>query len=622
MRHFYCFLLLATIALQNGYYAVDCPAGCIDEQPPNQPHSCQTLAQDFDACGSRVTRGDRYCKCSCYTCPGQSGPPSSPLPALAQEGWVFIESTQQSQSAPAPQVASMESLPTVQNRTQIASQFRQPVALPMFSKPIASVSFAPVSSGTVVQNNLDTIGLAVGGARGIDTFRRSVENGQLPSSSDLTYEGIFNDYFFDITDDKRCTQLFCAKYSGSITSDPLFPSTKKDFYLGIGLESGQKAATFKRKDLDLVVVLDVSGSMGEKFGQYDGSSSKDLTKIDVAKQAIKNMMKHLTPSDKMAVVTFAISAKVQVDLEFVTPRFVSVAGSKVDSIGVGGKTNLEDGLNVAAGLMQRDIRENRLIVITDANANSGEYSEQGLATIISDLANAADPIYTSLIGVGLDFNSDLTNAILKTKGANYFTVYSPEELSKKLDEEFDYMVSPFLFDLELEFDLDSLNGADGWKILQAFGVPADAAGVQSSGQILKVSTLFPSPKTAEGTKGGIILLQLKRTDNPKPLYIKVSYMDQDFWLYAGSSEVQLFKDPNVEFYGSDAIRKAILLSRYVDVLKFWLDGVSGNQLVVSKESADDFIAFLAYMNEQKEILKDSRLDREITLLKKLISLGI
>eukprot|EP01024_Parvocaulis_polyphysoides_P063874 TRINITY_DN7405_c0_g2_i12.p1 TRINITY_DN7405_c0_g2~~TRINITY_DN7405_c0_g2_i12.p1 ORF type:complete len:587 (-),score=96.35 TRINITY_DN7405_c0_g2_i12:474-2159(-) len=396
--------------------------------------------------------------------------------------------------------------------------------------------------------------------------------------------------------------------------------------IGVGgvtnLESGQKAATFKRKDLDLVVVLDVSGSMGEKFGQYDGSSSKDLTKIDVAKQAIKNMMKHLTPSDKMAVVTFAISAKVQVDLEFVTPRFVSAAGSKVDSIGVGGITNLESGLKVAASLMQRDSRENRLIVITDANANSGEYSEQGLATIISDLANAADPIYTSLIGVGLDFNSDLTNAILKTKGANYFTVYSPEELSKKLDEEFDYMVSPFLFDLELEFDPDSLNGADGWKILQAFGVPADAAGVQSSGQILKVSTLFPSPKTAEGTKGGIILLQLKRTDNPKPLYIKVSYMDQDFWLYAGSSEVQLFKDPNVEFYGSDAIRKAILLSRYVDVLKFWLDGVSGNQLVVSKESADDFIAFLAYMNEQKEILKDSRLDREITLLKKLISLGI
>eukprot|EP01024_Parvocaulis_polyphysoides_P063877 TRINITY_DN7405_c0_g2_i8.p1 TRINITY_DN7405_c0_g2~~TRINITY_DN7405_c0_g2_i8.p1 ORF type:complete len:587 (-),score=98.25 TRINITY_DN7405_c0_g2_i8:448-2133(-) len=396
--------------------------------------------------------------------------------------------------------------------------------------------------------------------------------------------------------------------------------------IGVGgvtnLESGQKAATFKRKDLDLVVVLDVSGSMGEKFGQYDGSSSKDLTKIDVAKQAIKNMMKHLTPSDKMAVVTFAISAKVQVDLEFVTPRFVSAAGSKVDSIGVGGITNLESGLKVAASLMQRDSRENRLIVITDANANSGEYSEQGLATIISDLANAADPIYTSLIGVGLDFNSDLTNAILKTKGANYFTVYSPEELSKKLDEEFDYMVSPFLFDLELEFDPDSLNGADGWKILQAFGVPADAAGVQSSGQILKVSTLFPSPKTAEGTKGGIILLQLKRTDNPKPLYIKVSYMDQDFWLYAGSSEVQLFKDPNVEFYGSDAIRKAILLSRYVGVLKEWLEEASGDSLVVSKERADDFIALLAYMNEQREILQDSRLDREITLLKKLISLGI
>jgi Ca-activated chloride channel family protein len=36
----------------------------------------------------------------------------------------------------------------------------------------------------------------------------------------------------------------------------------------VGLDSGLQAADFKRKRLNLVVLLDVSGSMGSPFDQY------------------------------------------------------------------------------------------------------------------------------------------------------------------------------------------------------------------------------------------------------------------------------------------------------------------------------------------------------------------
>jgi len=229
----------------------------------------------------------------------------------------------------------------------------------------------------------------------------------------------------------------------------------------------------------------------------------------VAKQAIKNVLNLLTRKDKFALVTFAKSARVPIGLKFVTSKAKTDAIKKLNSISASGLTNLEAGLNKAATLLKKEDsnRENRLIVITDANANRGEYSSSGLAQIIANYATASDPIFTTMIGVGLDFNTDLTDKILQTRGANYFSVYSPAELIKKLDEEFEFMVTPLVFDLRLEFEEFSLKGANGWKIVKVIGVPSakDVPGADDT-TVFNVNTLFPSPRTAEGTKGGIILI--------------------------------------------------------------------------------------------------------------------
>ncbi len=82
--------------------------------------------------------------------------------------------------------------------------------------------------------------------------------------------------------------------------------------------------------------------------------------------------------------------------------------------------------------------------------NSGELRRDrlfGLARSASDR-----DIHTTFIGVGVDFNSDLVEYISKVRGANYFTVNSSQEFKKLLDREFNYMVTPLVYDLKLELE--------------------------------------------------------------------------------------------------------------------------------------------------------------------------
>jgi len=64
--------------------------------------------------------------------------------------------------------------------------------------------------------------------------------------------------------------------------------------------------------------------------------------------------------------------------------------------------------------------------------------------------NADDKIYMTFIGVGVDFNTTLIDSITKVRGANYYSVHSSKEFANRMDDEFDFMVTPLVFNLELK----------------------------------------------------------------------------------------------------------------------------------------------------------------------------
>jgi len=122
--------------------------------------------------------------------------------------------------------------------------------------------------------------------------------------------------------------------------------------------------------------------------------------------------------------------------------------------------------------------ENRIIFLTDAMPNIGETGDLGLFRMLQD--NADQGIYTTFIGIGVDFNTELAESITKIKGANYYSVHTAREFKERMADEFDFMVTPLVFDLRLKLD------APGYEIEKVYGSPeADQAHRRADeGQIL------------------------------------------------------------------------------------------------------------------------------------------
>ena len=144
--------------------------------------------------------------------------------------------------------------------------------------------------------------------------------------------------------------------------------------------------------------------------------------------------------------------------------------------------------------------------------NLGDTSRDSLAEDVKK--NAKNGIYTTFIGVGVDFNTEVIECLSDVRGANYYSVHSSEEFKRIMGEDFDYMVTPLVFDLELKLE------SDLFEIANVYGTDTKKL---SSGTIMNVNTLFPSRTTNNGeTKGGVILLKLKCGKSVDDLPEKIS----------------------------------------------------------------------------------------------------
>lgn len=414
------------------------------------------------------------------------------------------------------------------------------------------------------------IGFSTGGAKDINNFRENIEQGYLPLPTDVTYEGLFYDYYFDTGDQKECKKLFCPSYSYAVTNDPF--SNKPEEYLSVGLNSG--ITDFQRKKLNLVVVLDYSGSMGSPFDEYyydrfgnrieQKAEESGKTKIEIADESVIALLSHLKEDDRFGLVIFSDDAFIVDPLTKVGDKDLERLKGHILNIKEYRGTNLEAGMKKGTAVLNRyqdadkSEYENRIIFLTDAMANIGETEKRDLLAMIEENANRG--IYTTFIGIGVDFNTDLVEGITKTRGANYYSVHSAKEFKERMDDEFDFMVTPLVFDLRLDLN------APGYEIERVYGSPeADLA----TGEIMKVNTLFPSKAEEGQVKGGVILIKLRKLSPDGRLMLKVSYKDRN-GVEDGEEAYVEIPEAEPDFYQNSGIRKAILLSRYADLLKDWM----------------------------------------------------
>ena len=416
------------------------------------------------------------------------------------------------------------------------------------------------------------IGMSVGGAKDTNNFKANIDKGYLPKLDSITYEGQFYNHFFDTgLNGKECKELFCPSYSSAKRKNSFLD--EEELFLAVGLNSGIEEKNFKRKKLNLVVVLDISGSMGSNFDSYyydtlgkkiSNKEDSKKKKMKIATESIVAMLKHLNDDDRVGIALFDHNAYKAKPLDLVGHSDKEAIRNHILELSERGGTNWSAGYKEGLKLFDEvDLNkkgyENRIVFLTDAMPNTGELNKGKLFGLAKDASEKG--IHTTFIGVGVDFNNDLVEHVSKTKGANYFSVHSSKEFTKLLDKEFDYMVTPLVYDLELK--LTSTN----YEIDAVYGSPdANIA----TGEIMKVNTLFPSANDGEATKGGVVLLKLKRMNAHKDdvISLDVSYTDVNGKSFSNKQEVKLTSKK--DYYDNSGIRKAILVADYVTVMKNWL----------------------------------------------------
>ncbi len=516
---------------------------------------------------------------------------------------------------------------------------------------IGSFNTAGMAQSSVAMDSAN-IGFSVGGAKDINNFRENIKNGYFPISTDITYNGLFYDYSFDTGMPAKSDELFSPAYSVAVSKDPV--SGKLEYYMTVGLNSNIKESDFARKKLNLVVVLDISGSMSSSFNSYYydnplGAKGENKDKMKVALEAVNVLLDQLNPEDRFGMILFDDGAYVGQEISLVGDTDIAKLKEHILEVQANGGTNFEAGYKEGTKLFSEyknidtNEYENRIIFLTDAMPNAGNTNKDSLLGMVKE--NADDGIYTTFIGIGVDFNTKLIEAITDNKGANYYAVHSAEEFETRMGEEFEYMVTPLVFDLELNVD------SNDFEIAKIYG--SDTAN-EETGNIMKVNTLFPSKTNEDGeVKGGVVLLKLNKMSDADigKIKVTVSYKDRTGKEFSNNQDV-VFENAAEERYDNTGIRKAITLTRYANVMKNWILYERAEEerfliipirgicdcdytpeeirimlgehermsvdLTVSEEYKAIFKGIKEYINEQNIILKDDTFDKEIEILDQLI----
>jgi Ca-activated chloride channel family protein len=429
------------------------------------------------------------------------------------------------------------------------------------------------------------------GAKGVGSFSTGISYGTLPHPSSIAHEGLIDDYYFETIDEK--SKLFKSSYAFAVSKDPF--SGKLEHYVCVNCVScldGDGLKQVGRPNLNLTILLDISGSMSSTFS----GNQETKPKLEVAKEAILSILSKLKPTDSFCLLTFDDKVDVLQPLVLWDAKTSGPLKEKIAKLTTRGGTEMGVGMTACESVYdslskEQKSNENRIIILTDAELSTTD--EDVVIRITKQCASKK--IYTTFVGIGIDFNTRLISQLSSIHGQNYLSVKSAKEFKKEMDDEFDYLVTPIVFNANVIIRDDS-----NWQPVRVYGSPGSE--IPSKGKLFSVISSFPSPKeNATVTKGGAIVVLLEpksSSDSNQSLTLKVTYEDREGKTYNDEEILQIPQvKPNEEYYSNISARKAILLVRYVNFMKFFLGDCLNfsNNLRSGKESS-----------KEKQVMKPSK----------------
>ncbi|MET8139716.1 von Willebrand factor type A domain-containing protein [Sphaerisporangium sp. NPDC005288] len=163
--------------------------------------------------------------------------------------------------------------------------------------------------------------------------------------------------------------------------------------LRVGLQT-RTADAAARRPANLTFVVDVSGSMG------------DPGRLDLVRDALHTLVDQLGPGDRVSIVSFSDQARVRISMTPASERHDLHAA--IDTLATEGSTDLQAGLVTGyeeAARAFRPVATNRVILLSDGLANTGDTTWQGILDRVEEFAGRR--VTLLCVGVGREYGDTL-----------------------------------------------------------------------------------------------------------------------------------------------------------------------------------------------------------------------
>ena len=271
--------------------------------------------------------------------------------------------------------------------------------------------------------------------------RRKLTEGQLPSEAAIRPEEFVNWLPYDYAPPSANASAPFAVHLAS-SPNPFNPHRE---ILRVGIKG--KVPTGERAPVHLTFLVDTSGSMGS------------ADKLPLAVKALHELVDNLGNEDTIALATYAGSNRKVLGPTPVTRK--STIHAAINALQSGGGTAMESGMLLAYQMatdMYLEGSENRVIVLSDGDANIGRTSHDDILATVDRYAK--EGITLTTVGFGMGNYKDTMMEQLANKGdGNYFYIDSFKEAQKVFGQDLSGTIQTIARDvkIQVEFDPDAVH---------------------------------------------------------------------------------------------------------------------------------------------------------------------
>ena len=287
------------------------------------------------------------------------------------------------------------------------------------------------------QDRLSTFSIDVDTAS-YSISRRKLQSGAMPPTSGVRVEEFVNYFPYEYVGPTGD-----APFAVNMEAAPN-PFQPGHHVMRVGVQGRMPSAD--RAPIHLTFLVDTSGSM----------SSAD--KLGLAQQSLHQLVENLRPDDTVALATYAGSVR---GVLAPTPvRHARRVHSAIDDLNAGGSTAMSSGIDLAYAMADTAYvagHENRVIVLSDGDANVGATHHDAILDRIQHYASGG--ITLSTIGFGMGNYKDTMMEQLSNKGdGNYYYIDSRMEAPKVFGDDLGGTLEVIAKDvkIQVEFNPDTV----------------------------------------------------------------------------------------------------------------------------------------------------------------------